>query len=70
MSISSERDTKGSGKTKIGQFEVTILVNEQVLGLQVTVKHAVRVAISHTVAKLIHEFSNDHIIETQCLQAC
>ena len=39
-----EGDAEGAGKTKVGEFEVAVTVDEKVLGLQITVEHTVGVA--------------------------
>lgn len=58
VSVGTQGDTEGSGKTKIGQLEVTLLVDEQVLRLQITVQDSVGVAVANSLAKLGHEFLN------------
>lgn len=61
MGVGSQWHTKGSGKTKIGQLQVTVAVNEKVLWLQVAVKDTVCVAVPDALAQLAHELL-DHII--------
>lgn len=41
MSVGTHRNTKGASKTEIGELEIIILVDEQILWLQVTVKNPV-----------------------------
>lgn len=60
MSIGTQWYTKGTRQTKIGQLEVTLLVDEEILGLQIAVEHSVSVAVSDTLAELAHEFL-DHL---------
>lgn len=49
VGVSAERDTEGAGKTEISELQVAIHVNEQVLGLKVTVQDAVGVAVAGAV---------------------
>ncbi len=39
MSICTHRDTKRTRQTKISKLEIVILVDQQVLGLQITVEN-------------------------------
>ena len=52
MSVSAERNTKGASQTKIGQLQVALLVDEQVLGLEITVQDAVSMAVACAFEKL------------------
>ena len=55
MGEATNRDTEGPRKTKISQLQgVRSAVNEQVLGLQISVEHSVSVAIRHPLQHLIH----------------
>lgn len=45
MGVSSERDAESSSETKIGNLELSVLVNQQILGLHIAVKNSVRVQI-------------------------
>jgi len=55
VSVSAERNTKGAGQTKIGQLQVALLVDEQVLRLEITVKNAVGVAVARALEELKSE---------------
>jgi hypothetical protein len=68
VSVCAQRHAKSAGKTEIGEFEVTLLVDQKVLWLEITVKDAVGMAVLDTVAKLVHEFANNHVAETKMLQ--
>lgn len=59
VGIGAERDTKGTGETKVGELEVTFAVDEKVLRLQVAVEDAVCVAVVKTANELIGELAND-----------
>lgn len=50
-----DRDTESTGETKISQLELTAVVDQKVLGLQITVKDAVVVAEGNTAKQLVHE---------------
>ena len=55
VSVSAERNTKGASQTKIGQLQVALLVDEQVLRLQVTVQDAVGMAVARALEELESE---------------
>jgi hypothetical protein len=69
VGVGAQRDTEGSCQTKIGELEVALLVNEQVLWLQVAVQNAVGVAIANTGAKLVHELLDHCLAETHVASA-
>jgi hypothetical protein len=52
VGVSAERNTEGAGQTKIGQLQVALLVDEQVLRLEITVKDAVGVAVARALEEL------------------
>lgn len=52
VSVSTERNTEGASETKIGQLQVALLVDEQVLRLQVAVQDAVGMAVASTLEEL------------------
>ena len=54
--VGTERDTECAGQTEIGQLQVALLVDEQVLRLEVTVQHAVGVAVAGSLKELEREF--------------
>jgi hypothetical protein len=54
--IRSERDPEGSREAEVGNLEVRITVDEQVLRFQVTVDDAVRVAKNQTRTQLPCKF--------------
>lgn len=68
MGVCAEGDAEGAGKTEIGKLQVAILVDQQVLGLQVSVEHAVRVAELDAVAELAHELLDDGGAQAQVRQ--
>lgn len=45
MCISPQGDTKRARKTKVCELEIVVLIDEQVLRLEISVKNAVRVAV-------------------------
>jgi hypothetical protein len=69
VSVGAQRDTKGSSQTKIGELEVALLVDEQVLRLQVAVQDAVRVAVADAGAQLVHELLDHGLAETHVASA-
>jgi hypothetical protein len=52
VSVSTERNTEGASETKIGQLQVALLVDEQVLRLEVTVQDAVGMAVASALEEL------------------
>lgn len=69
VGVGAQRDTKGSGQTEIGELEVALLVNEQILRLQVAVQNAVGVAVADTGAQLVHELLDHCLAETHVASA-
>lgn len=67
VGVCAEWDTKSAGQTKIRELEIGVLVDEQILRFQVTVKNAVCVAVSHSLAQLHHELLDHGIVHDQCL---
>jgi hypothetical protein len=53
VGVASQRDTKGTCKTKVGQFQGAVLVNEEILGFQVPVQDPARVAIVKAFDELV-----------------
>lgn len=68
VGVCAQRNTKGAGKTEIGELEVALLVNEEVLGLEIAVQDAVGVAVLDAIAKLEHELADDLVTETEVHQ--
>ena len=60
---SVDRNTKSSGKTKISEFELTFIVDEEILRFQVPVKNAVFVAKGDPLEQLMHERADCEIVE-------
>ena len=53
-------DAEGPGETKVGKFELTLIVYQEVLGLEVAVKDAVFMAKCDSLKKLVHKgFDSD-----------
>lgn len=56
MCVCSERDAESSSQTEVSQFQITGLVDEQVLGLEISVKDTVGVAVVNSSEQLEGEF--------------
>ena len=56
MRISPHRNPKRPSQPKIRQFQVIVLVNQQVLGFEVAVEDSVRVAVEQAGGELVGEF--------------
>lgn len=65
VSVSTQGYTKGSGQTKISQLEVTVTVDQQVLGLEISVQNAVAMAVTNTLNQLGHELLHHGLAQTQ-----
>jgi type IV secretory pathway VirB3-like protein len=55
MSISFNWETKGTCETEISKFYISVLVNQEILGLEISVHDSVCVAISSALQNLISE---------------
>lgn len=64
MGVGAEGNTESARETKISELEVSLLVDEQVLGLQVAMKDAMSVAVSDTGAELRHEFLDHSLAQS------
>lgn len=64
-----DRDSEGAGKTKIGELQLALVVDEQVLGLEITVQDAVLVAKSDAAQQLVHERLDGHGIQLASVAA-
>lgn len=67
VGVCAERHAKGAGEPKIGELEVAVFVDEQVLRLEVAVQDAVGVAVAHALAQLHHELLDHGVVHDQCL---
>lgn len=65
MCISSQRNTKGPRQAKVRQFQVTLTINQEILGFKVPVEDAVAVAITDSLDKLGHELLDHCLSKTQ-----
>ena len=68
MGVGAKRDSEGTSKTEIGQLQVALTINEQVLRLQIAVKNTVTVAVADTLAQLAHELLDDSVAKTQTIE--
>ena len=68
MGVGSKGYTEGSSQTKVCKLEVSLAVDEQVLGLEITVEDSVAMAVANAGAKLAHELLDHGITETKATQ--
>jgi hypothetical protein len=54
--ICPQRDTKRSREAKVCQLEITVTVDEEVLGFEIAVEHAAAVEVVDTLDELVREF--------------
>lgn len=56
MRVRAHRDPERPREPKVGELEVVVLVDEQVLRLQVPMEYPVRVAVEQARGELVCEF--------------
>ena len=56
VSVCPERDAERARETEIGELEVVVPVDQQVLRFEVAMEDAVRVAVEETRGELMREF--------------
>lgn len=61
VGVRSQWHSEGTSEPEICKLEVAFPIDEQILGLQVAVKHTMAVAVSNSLTQLAHEFL-DHCI--------
>lgn len=66
MGVCSQRHTECSGQSKIRELEIALTVNQQVLGLQITVQDSVAVTVANAFYQLSHEFLDHSIAQAEC----
>ena len=65
MCVGTDWDAEGACKAEVGQLDVAVGINEQVLWLEVTVKDAVRVAEFDAFEQLEHIALQDKTKQTK-----
>lgn len=55
MSVCFDWEAESARKTEVGKFDVTSFVDEEVLWLEITVHHSVRMAVGSRLQNLIGE---------------
>lgn len=70
MGVCSQWHTKCSRQTKIGQFQITLAVDEKVLRFQVTMQDTVAVAVPNSLHDLSHEFLDHGFSQTHIRTHC
>lgn len=68
MGIGAERNSESASKTEIGELEIAIAVNQQILRLEIAMKNAVAVTVADALAELAHEFLDDGITESEAVE--
>ena len=56
-------DAKGSSQTKVRELELAFILDEKVLGLQISVQDAILVTESNALQELIHEGFDGRVVE-------
>ena len=70
MRVGTKRDAKGSGKTKVCEFQVSGLIKEEISGLQISVEDSVAVTICHRSHHLVHVILDKRGVEGAALCLC
>jgi hypothetical protein len=65
--VGAQGHAKGAGETKIGELEIAVLVDEEVLWLEIAMQDAVGVAVAHALAQLHHELLDHGVVHGQRL---
>lgn len=65
--VGSQGDTECSCQTKVGQFQIAITVDEQILRLEITMQNTMAVAITNSFHQLGHELLDHSISESHVL---
>jgi hypothetical protein len=65
--VCAQRDAERASETEIGELEVEVVVDEEVLWLQVTVQDAVSMAVAHALGQLHHELFDHCVVHAQRL---
>lgn len=68
MCVCAEWDTKSPCETEIRQLQVPLIIDQQILWLQVTMQHPMRMTILDPRHKLQHELLDHILAQAQCLQ--
>lgn len=69
VGVGAEGHTKGSRESEISKLEVSVAVDKEILGLQITVQHAVAVAVTDALAQLAHELLYHRVAETETAES-
>ena len=70
MSVCAQGDTESACKSKVGNLQVTVLVNEQILRLEVAVEDAARVEVIDALDELLGGWTRcQHGGSKRCKQA-
>jgi hypothetical protein len=59
--------TKGASQTKISQLQIALLVDQQVLGLEITVKNSMSMTVPDALAQLHHELLDHLVVHAESL---
>ena len=56
-------NAEGAGETKVGEFELAFVVDEEILGFQVTVEDAIFMTECNSLEELVHERFDCDVVE-------
>ncbi len=63
MGICSHGYPKGASKPKVCQLEIIVLVNEEILGLQISMEDPMRMTVEQTGIQLVKKFLRPESID-------
>lgn len=63
MGICSHWYPKGASKPKVCQLEIIVLVNEEILGLQISMEDPMRMTVEQTGIQLVKKFLRPESID-------
>lgn len=58
-----DRNPKSAGKAKIGQFQLTFIIDQQVLGFEIAVEDPVLMAKGDSLQELVHEGPDRNVVK-------
>ncbi len=68
VGVGAQGDAERAGQAEVGELEVALAVDQQVLGLEIAVQDAMAVAVAHARAQLAHELLDHTLAEPQSVQ--
>ena len=68
VGVRTQGNAESTREAEVGELEVAVTVDEQVLGLQVAVENTVAVAVANAVAQLAHELADNLVTKSELVE--